>query len=250
MRPTDGEGSNSVGRIERRSFVRLAALAVGSAGIAAARARGEGDAPPKAVDATCTYEEFVREATPLANSLLDLGSRAGEDRYLLALASLAVRLGGVAEPEMRRVNAEDQPGHWIGANDTPDDCPFVVLHWKLAPGGVVRPHPHTYGNVVTLGLEGEVRVANHETVGPPDYAQRGTFLVRRTVDQVLLPHSVNLVPLQHGFIHGFVAGPQGARGLDITTRVKDKLPNFSVDIAPEPTDAARALFEARWIVPS
>lgn len=250
MRPVAVECSSLGGRIERRSFVRLAALAIGSAGFASPRARGDDEPGIPRAGGECSYEEFVREATPLANSLLDFGSRASEDRYLFALAALAVRLGGVAEPELRRVNAEDQPGYWIGANDTPDDCPFVVLHWKLAPGGVVRPHPHTYGNVVTLGLEGEVRVANHETVEAPDYAERGTFLVRRTVDQVLLPHSVNLVPLQHGFIHGFVAGPHGARGLDITTRVKDKLPNFSVDIAGEPTDAARALFEARWIVPS
>lgn len=250
MRPVDVECSNLGSRIERRSFVRLAALAIGSAGIAAARARGEDESGTTRAGGECSYEEFVHEAVPLTKSLLDFGSRAAEDRYLFALAALAVRLGGVAEPEMRRVNAEDQPGYWIGANDTPEDCPFVVLHWKLAPGGVVRPHPHTYGNVVTLGLEGEVRVANHETVEAPDYAERGTFLVRRTVDQVLLPHSVNLVPLRHGFIHGFVAGPQGARGLDITTRVKDKLPNFSVDIAAEPTDAARALFEARWIAPS
>ncbi|MBL8767395.1 MAG: hypothetical protein JNL94_08530 [Planctomycetes bacterium] len=250
MSPSNVDRSGDRFRVERRSLVKLAALAVGSAGLAVARARGEEGPGMSRAGGECSYEEFVNEADPLTKSLLDFGSRASEDRYLFALATLAVRLGGVAEPEMRRVNAEDQPGHWIGANDTPDDCPFVVLHWKLAPGGVVRPHPHAYGNVVTLGLEGEVRVANHETVEAPDYAERGTFLVRRTVDQVLLPHAVNLVPLRHGFIHGFVAGPHGARGLDITTRVKDKLPNFTVDIAAEPTDARSALYEARWIAPS
>lgn len=229
---------------ERRTFLKLAALAAGAGALhgplAVARA---------AVHETESlgYDEFLALAVPLARELVTHSSRYGEDRYLLTLAALAVRLQGVDEPALRRVNEESEPAHWIGANDAPDDCPFTVLHWKLAPGAVVRPHPHTYGSVVTLGLEGEARIANHETVEPPDYDGTGTFLLRRVHDQILRPHDVNLVPLQHGFIHGFVAGPDGARGLDITTRVRDRQPNLSVDIDTQPVDAARALFEGRWI---
>lgn len=87
-------------------------------------------------------------------------------------------------------------------------------------------------------------------MAPADYDSKGSFLLRRTNDQVLLPHDVNIVALQHGFIHGFVAGPEGARGLDITTRVRDKQPNLSVDVDERPADAARALYEGRWVRPS
>lgn len=242
-----GSGSPSA-RVHRRTFVRCAALALGGAAFASRGTARPEDGEPEALSAG-SYDRFLRDAMALTKASFDPTSRASEDHYLLALAALAVRLDGLDEPAMRRVNAEGQPGHWIGANAAPDDCPFVVLHWRLEPGGVVRPHPHTYGNVVTLGLEGEVRIANHETVEAPDYAERGTFLVRRTIDQVLRPRDINLVPLCHGFIHGFVAGPQGARGLDITTRVKDKLPNYGVDIAATQSDAGAALYEARWVAP-
>lgn len=224
----------------RREFLRTTTLAGAALAVPFV--------PPAAVGGEeIGYEEFLEQAVPLAKRLAQNASRFGEDGYLLALAALAVRLRGVDEPAMRRVSAEGAPGHWIGANATPEDCPFTVLHWKLEPHGVVRPHPHTYANVVTLGLAGEVRICNHETVEPADYEATGRFLLRRTTDQVLRPHDVNLVPLHHGFIHGFVAGAEGARGLDITTRVTGKQPNISVEITREPVDQARALFEGRWV---
>ncbi|MBK8096283.1 MAG: twin-arginine translocation signal domain-containing protein [Planctomycetes bacterium] len=224
----------------RRDFLRRTTVA-GAALIAPVLPR------TPTVGEALSYEEFLAEAVPLARRLVSHTERFGEDAYLFALAALAVRLRGVDEPELRRVNAAGLPAHWIGANDTPPDCPFTVLHWKLEPHGVVRPHPHTYGNVVTLGLEGEVRICNHETVAPADYAATTSFLLRRTNDQMLRRHDINLVPLHHGFIHGFVAGAEGARGLDITTRVRPKQPNFSVAIGAEPRDPARALFEGSWV---
>jgi hypothetical protein len=229
----------------RREFLRTGALALGAGAVLPC---GAAAPQPAAVrgGAWLTYEQFLAEAVPLARQLASDATRPGEDRYLLALAALAVRLQTVVVPKLRRVNAADQPAHWIGANDAPDDCPFTVLHWQLAPHAIVRPHPHTYGSVVTLGLEGEVRILNHETVEAPDYETAARFTLRRVHDQMLRPHDVNLVPLSHGFIHGFVAGPDGARGLDITTRVRDKQPNLSVEIG-KALDADRALYEGRWL---
>ena len=226
----------------RREFLRFSAFAIGGTAL------GAPTRPIRpAVGEDLTYAEFLEEAVPLAKRLREYATRHGEDTYLMSLAALAVRLRAVDVPELRRVNGPGQPAHWLGANDTPDDCPFTVLHWKLEPNGIVRPHPHTYGSVVTLGLEGEVRIQNHETVEPADFDATGRFLLRRTNDQILRPHDVNLVPLQHGYIHGFLAGPEGARGLDITTRVRDRQPNLSVEIDQRAADEARALFEGRWI---
>ncbi len=235
--------SDPASTIARREFLKASMAAAGCTGLCVP----SDDRPRGCGDEALTYAEFLELAVPLAKKLVAHESRPGEDHYLLSIAALAVRLASVDEPELRRVDKEDEPAHWIGANDTPEDCPFTVLHWKLAPNAVVRPHPHTYGSVVTLGLEGEVRVANHETVDAPDYEGDGRFLLRRTNDQILRPHDVNVVALRHGFIHGFVAGQEGARGLDITTRVRAKQPNLSVDIGGQPVDAARALFHGRWI---
>jgi hypothetical protein len=230
---------------ERREFLKQAALGFGAGALATSAAGAQAGSDSREEE-SISYEEFLAEAVPLARRLATCASRYGEDRYLFALAAIAVRLRAVDVPELRRVNREEEPGYWLGANEAPDDCPFTVLHWKLAPHAVVRPHPHTYGSVVTLGLEGEVRIANHETVEAPDFAASGTFHLRRVHDQILRPHGVNLVPLQHGFIHGFVAGPEGARGLDITTRVRAKQPNLSVAIG-DAIDADRAIYEGRWI---
>ena len=35
----------------------------------------------------------------------------------------------------------------------------------MEPGTIIRTHAHTYGNVVTLGLEGSLRVQNFEMYG-------------------------------------------------------------------------------------
>jgi len=47
-------------------------------------------------------------------------------------------------------------------------------------------------------------------------------------------------------MHGFVAGPRGARGSDITTRIRVKTQNRSLVVANEPVDAALSIWDARW----
>lgn len=188
-----------------------------------------------------TVEQFVKEVTPVCKELLaDLSAR-GQDRYLLTLAAYAVRLGPVPVPEARQTG----PGHRIGSNHGPD--PFTMLHWLLEPGAVIRPHAHTYGNVVTLGLTGEALVANYEQKGTPDYERDEEVEVVRVQEQVLRPGDTNLVSLERHYVHGFTAGPAGASGLDITTRIvpRRKSPTLLVGAA---RDAQARTFAARWQV--
>lgn len=70
--------------------------------------------------------------------------------------------------------------------------------------------------------------------------------MRRTVDQWLTPGGVNLVNLERNYVHGFVAGPLGARGLDITTRIREKQPSPTLELEPEPVDAATSIWTGRW----
>ncbi len=187
-----------------------------------------------------SYDDFLKEAVPVAKQLAADASITGQDRYLLTLASIAVRLADVPEPDMR-ANGE---GTTIGAN--PGGDPFNVLHWRMQPGSRIHPHPHIYGNVVTLGLEGEARIHNYEVVGARDYDTNETFRVRRTVDQWLTPGGINLVNLERNYVHGFVAGPRGARGIDITTRIRGKVPSPTLELDPEPVDAAASIWSGRW----
>lgn len=221
--------------IARRGFFTTVAAACAAARLPGAatswRTRGDGD---------WTVEQFVREVTPVCKELVADGSATGQDRYLHTLASFAVRLGAVAVPDNAK---EVAPGHRIGSNHGPE--PFTMLHWLLAPGAVIAPHAHTYGNVVTLGLAGECLVNNYEQVGALDWQRTGEIEVVRVQEQVLRRGDVNLVSLQRHYVHGFVAGPAGASGLDITTRIlpRTKSPTLVVGAAKDPE---RRTFAARW----
>jgi len=236
MNRDDAPAPLSEARLARRPLLGMAAL-LGFA-VPALR-RGPRANPDEAV---LDFEGFLREAVPVANDLIGDTSRIGQDRYLFALASLAACLRDVPVPEMR-ASQDSPPRTFLGANDC--DAPFTVLHWRMEPGSRIGAHPHIYGNVVTLCLEGEVRIENHEMVGEPDFDTREAFTVRRVNDQVLLPGGLNLVSLEHGYVHGFEAGPAGARGLDITTRIRPKRTTPTLLVGPA-RDAARCLFEGRW----
>jgi hypothetical protein len=187
-------------------------------------------------------EGFLAEAVPLARDLVGDTSRAGQDRYLHSLAALAAGLHGVPVPEMRATSKDSRT--FIGENEC--DAPFTILHWRMEPLAKIGLHPHIYGNVLTVCLEGEVRIENYEMVGERDFDTKEPFPVRRTNDQVLLPGVVNTLNLEHGYVHGFTAGPEGARGLDITTRIRPKRSTPTLVVTPEPLDERRAIFEGRW----
>ena len=205
-------------------------------------ARSAAAVDPAALLPELSLEEFLEEVVPVARSLKEDTSAVGQDRYLHTLASFAVRLGDVAAPEWRSSGQGENT--FIGANWAGD--PFVVLHWRMEPGSVIRPHAHTYGNVCTVGLEGRARIRNFETLGPPEFESRETVLLRETARQQLTAGRISLVSLQHGYVHGFEAGPEGARGLDITTRLHDRQPTPYLELEEEAVDAGGGVFRGRW----
>lgn len=226
--------------VERRCFMKTLAVAFSSIslpGIATAQLA-------RASDARLSYEEFLKAVIPVAKRLVSDTSVAGQYHYLLTLASWAVRLAEVPVPTMRDSGQGAGGGTFIGAN--PGGDLFIVLHWRMEPGSVIRHHPHTYGNVMTLGLEGEVRVENLEMVGVRDFAAKGTFKVRKTQSQVLTPGQVNLVNLERGYIHGFQTSARGGRGLDITTRIREKRETPYLNLGKKPVEVEPGIYEASW----
>ena len=226
--------------VERRCFLKTAAVALGTLSIspiATAHLAGS--------DERLTYDEFLKEIVPIAKRLVADTSFARQQRYLLTLASCAVRLADAPVPPMRDSGQGAGPGTFLGA--CPGGDPFIVLHWKMEPGSVIRPHAHTYGNVLTLALDGEVRVDNFEMVGVRDFDAKGTFKARKAQSQILTPGQVNLVNLERGYIHGFQAGPKGGRGLDITTRIKERRENTPyLNLSKRPVEIEPGIFEASW----
>ncbi len=226
--------------VERRCFLKTIAVALASLAIPDAAS-----AHLAAGDERLTYEEFLKEVVPVAKKLVGDTSLAGQQRYLLTLASYAVRLSDAPIPAMRDSGQGAGPGTFIGA--IPGGDPFIALHWRMEPGSIIRPHAHTYGNVLTLALEGEVRVENFEMAGTRDFDVKGTFKTRKTQSQLLTPGQVNLVNLESGYIHGFQASARGGRGLDITTRIKARRDSTPyLDFSKKPVEIEPGIYEASW----
>jgi hypothetical protein len=240
--PFDEEVEVSPGLIVQRRSVLAGLGGIFLAGVPVTNAIGQATG----VD---PYRTFLDSANTMAQQSVADTSVGGQDRYLRSLAALASDLREVPDPaSWNNTNQGDTPESYrIGF--TPGGDPFTVLQWRLEPGARCIPHAHTYGNVVSVGLEGMVRVSNFEVDGEPDFETSDSFHVRQTVDQLLGPGSINLVSLHRNYIHGFVAGPNGARGLDITTRLKPR-PEHStpyLDVAMADTASVGESFESAWI---
>lgn len=195
-----------------------------------------------------SYEQFLSLANPLAKSLVGDTTTEGQDQYLHSLAAIAAKIDSVPEPAAWNDSTQSfKPGTDIGF--TPGGEGFTVLHWRMAPNTRIRLHRHDYGNVVTVGLGGDARVENYEIADEnQDYVPGKTFRVRKTVDQQLTPGNINLVSLDRNYIHGFTAGPDGAHGLDITTRIKPKPDHGTpyLSVSNKATDEVRQIYEAEW----
>ncbi len=61
------------------------------------------------------------------------------------------------------------------------------------------------------------------------------------------PGSVNLGSLDRNYIHGFVAGPDGARGLDITIRLRPGPEHNTPYLDAAMSDGPGQSFYAAWI---
>ena len=203
--------------VERRSFFKT----IGAALAVLALPPLEAANAAEIASSDLTFPEFLALAGPIAKTLVADTSLAGQDRYLFTLASFAVRLVNVPVPEMKDSGQGAGPGTFLGFNPGNGE-PFNTLHWKMNANTAIRTHAHTYGNVVTLGIEGEGKIENYEMVDARRFTPDTPFAVRRTRQQWLTRGGVNLVNLERDYIHGITAGSKGARGLDITTRIRPK----------------------------
>lgn len=201
------------------------------------------------VEGQISFEQFLLKANPLTQNLIKDTSTGGQDQYLHSLAALASRIEKVPEPVSWNDSTQsDKPGTFIGFN--PGGEVFTILQWRMEPNTKIRLHRHDYGNVVTVGLSGDTHVENYEIVSENhDYIPRNTVQVRKTIDQQLTAGNINIVSLNRNYIHGFVAGPEGASGLDITTRIRAKPAHSTpyLEVNSKPVDEFKHIYQAEWV---
>jgi hypothetical protein len=223
--------------VARRSLLWLSVAGVTSL-LAAPALRGQNPAAPAAGPG---FDAFLRELLPLARAQTREGAR-GEDAYLLAVASALARLAepGSGVREAMRAFRREHEGD--GAR-----FPIAATVMDLKPGGGFRHHDHRDYNGVILGLQGEVRISNFDILGDVAVPPKGTtFQIRQTRDDLILPGRFSMLARRAENVHELVAGPEGARVLDLFTFYADGAGSHFLTVDEKPRDAARRVYDAAW----
>lgn len=211
-------------------------------------ANAASEKPPSSADSSrLTWEEFLRQSVPVAKEMFKDASPEGQDAYLLRIASLAVRLQGAPKS---RLGAFGGLKPKVEFGPSYRGVPFFIIQWRMEPHAILPAHCHPQSSVCTVGLEGEARLRNFQVEGDEPAFNSGSkksFQIRETHSQAIGPRRINTLSPSRDNIHYFEAGPEGARGLDVTTMYGGSGDFSFVAFEPDkPKDAARRIFEATW----
>lgn len=198
-------------------------------------------------DGRLGWDDFIKECKAVADEMLKDASGPGRDAYLQRLAALAVRLKSAPDTKLFPYGKLDPKVEFAPSYR---GTPFVVIQWRMHPRAVLPAHCHPGASVCTLGLEGEARLRNFEVEGEAPAFNSGSgksFLIRETHSQLITPGRVNTLSPVRDNIHYFEAGPDGARGIDVTTPHSGDGSFSFVAFEPDrPKDPRRRVFEASW----
>ncbi|MEQ8954914.1 MAG: hypothetical protein RL120_12345, partial [Gammaproteobacteria bacterium] len=168
---------------------------------------------------TPEVDEFIDAAAQMASALKSDDSRAGQDAYVAYIADAVDHIRNVSRDGLATNSWKGfDPGVFLG--ELGRNRAFFIVHFALEPGALLPPHCHPRTSVCTLGIEGQARLRHFDPpVDVPDYkTNRDTeFLVTETRRVDLQAGTTSTLTEQRDNIHLFEAGPQGARGIDVTT---------------------------------
>jgi hypothetical protein len=240
----DERPASEVGRgvtLARRSVLWLSVAGV-SALLTGRSARAQDPAPRADVGhGDLTFPQFLREVFPLAREQVRGGGQ-GEDTYMMAVAGAITRLadasGGVREA--MRAFRREHPADG-------ERFPIMATVMHLKPGGGFEHHDHRDYNGIILGLSGEVRIRNYDILGDDPMPPNGTtFRIRETRDDLILPGRFSMLSRRAENVHQLVAGPDGARVLDVFTFYAKGAGSHWLTVDAKPRDAARRIHDAAW----
>lgn len=237
--------------IERRALLWLPLAASCGTLLASAARSGQtmpagstGAAPPGAFAAP-RWEGFAERWRALAEELAG-GPAEHDESYAAQLAGLVARVPLDALPGLEQPRSS---GGGLHAGPSWFRAPCVTVEFRMDPGAVLRLHNHPPQVVVTLCVEGEARYRHLELEGraPPCTEVGGSFLARETRAGVLAPGRTTALTRLRDGIHGFAAGPRGARIVDFTVSLTADVETFSyVDLSDSPADPDRRVYAGRW----
>lgn len=192
------------------------------------------------------WESFIKQCVPVASELHKNSSASGQEAYLHWLGSMIARarISEIPKAKLGRFGKLEPP---VSFGVSYRGAPFFIVEWKLEAGAYLPPHCHPNASVCTVGLEGEARIRNFEVVGQaPEFSSRQSFLVRETHSELIAQGRINTLSAIRDNIHTFQAGPNGARGIDISTYHGPDVGFSFLDIGAKPREPEARIFEAAW----
>ena len=195
-------------------------------------------------------ERFLSESGERALQLKADSSAGGQDEYVSYLEKAVSAINDVSTNPLSANSWKGfDPGVFLGVSGR--NRAFFVVQWRLAPSAFLPAHCHPKTSVCTLGLEGDSTLRHFEVdADAPSYRDdRDTeFLIRETRQLRLEAGATSTLTEHRDNIHLFEAGPQGARGIDVTTDYGgDGSFSFLEFDRHKPEDAAGKTYRARWI---
>lgn len=230
--------------LARRTLLWLPVAATASGALARLPLAQEAAPVPADPFAPLGMEDFGARWQALGQALL--GARPEHDEaYATQLAALAARLRLAEVPTVEKPRRS--PG--LAAGPAWFLAPCALIEFRMEPGARIRLHNHPPQIVLTLCLEGEVAYRHLELEGEeiPCTELGVDFLVRETRSGFLRPGTSTRLTRTRDGIHGFVAGKQGARLVDLTVSTTADIETFSyLELGATPVEPERRVFEARW----
>ncbi len=234
-------------RIERRS------LLMGGLGLVALAGAPASAGTNRAVSAPGDVEDFLDAAAALARPLMG-NDHANEDAYLFRLATLLAELPALpADPFGSGSGRIAFHGEGSQKAGDADGQSVRAIQIGFQPGAKISLHDHLNYSGVILCVAGEMHARNFdvfeevESNGAVEAATGREVILRETVDALLLPGRFSTLSSTRDNLHELVAGPEGARVLDIFTYLRKPAGSRYLDfVGKVPVDAARRLYRARW----
>lgn len=191
------------------------------------------------------FDAFVQQSLALVKEAAQTPN-LNEEAHISRLSSLISRLRLAEVPNAKL-------GKFTGLTPVVEfgpikvSAPLALIQWRLAPGATLPPHNHNPADVISVCIEGEATVRHFENEGElPDYSSNKTFLIRETRNDILKPGRMSTLTNHRDNIHTFIAGKDGAMGMDVNTILPGNRPFSFLEFSPKPRDPERRIYEAVW----
>ncbi len=187
--------------------------------------------PPAPEPVSITWEEFVHDLVPRAESLL--ARRLDEETYVAQIVE-----------QLQRVNPLTIPPWNVLARHQL----WEVTEFWLAEGTGFPPHDHRHYNGVILVLEGQVHIRSYDLLGPECTPPAGRRVrIRETVNRVLVAGAFSTLTTTRDNIHAVRGGPGGCRLLDVFTWLGPHPQSVYLEVYEQPTEPGTNLYWASFL---